>query len=96
MFVDFAVRDVRRKMKWKRWEWGLQQHCYIGSVPPFRIQGFFGNRSRDLRRCDFSDAINGPLPRLPRKPQPIALIYRCLQLLLAEISLTSPPFIEAQ
>ena len=83
-------------MKWKRWEWGLRQHYYIGSSTPFRIQGFFGNCSHDLRRCDFSDAANGPLPGLPRKPQPMALIYRCLQLLHAEISPTSLPFIEAK
>ena len=30
------------------------------------------------------------------QPQPMSLIYRCHQLLLAERSLTSPPFIEAQ
>jgi len=44
-------------------------------------QGFLGNHSRDLRRYDFSAAANGSLPGLPRKPQPMPLIYRCLQLL---------------
>ena len=96
MVADLAAREVRRKMKWNRWERGLRRHYYIGPSPPFRIQGFFGNRSHDLRRSDFSDAANGPLPGLPRKPQPMALIYHCLQLLHAKISPTSPPFIEAK
>ena len=96
MVADLVAREVRRKMKWKRWEQGLRRHYYIGSSPPFHIQGFFGNRSHDLRRCDFSNEANGLLLGLPRKPQPMALIYCCLQLLHAEISLTSPPFIEAK
>ena len=66
-------------VEWQRWAVVLLQCTF----PTFITQGFLGNRSRDLRRCDFSDAPNGPLHGLPRKPQPTALIYRCLQLLLA-------------
>ena len=68
MVANSAAREMGRKKKWKRWERGMRRHCYIGLSPPFRIQGFFGNRSRDLRRCDFSDAPNGTLNGLPRKP----------------------------
>ena len=48
----------------------MRQHCYKGLSPPFRIQGFFGNRSHDLRRSDFSDAAYGLLPRLMRNRSP--------------------------
>ena len=78
--------------EWQRGAAVLLQRTF----PTFITQGFLGNPSHDLRRCDFSDAPKGPLHGLPRKPQPMVLIYRCLQLLHAEISLTSPPFIEAK
>ena len=42
--------------KWQRWERGGRQRRYKALSPPFRIQGFLGNRSRDLRRSEFSDA----------------------------------------
>ena len=70
MVAVSAVREMRRKMKWKRWEQGMRRHCYIGLSPPFCIQGIFGNRSSDLRRSDFSDVIYGPLPRLLRNRSP--------------------------
>jgi len=40
--ADSVAREMRRKMKWKRWERGLWRHYYIGFSPPFRIKGFLG------------------------------------------------------
>ena len=39
----------------------MWRHYYKALSPPLCIQGFLGNRSRDLRRSDFSDVVYGPL-----------------------------------
>ena len=48
-------------MKLKRWEQGMWWHCYKALSPHLSIQGFLGNRSRDLHRSDLFDAVYGPL-----------------------------------
>ena len=57
MVADSGMQEMRRKMKWKRWEWGMRQRRYKVFSPPFRIRGFLGNRSRDLRLSGSFDAV---------------------------------------
>ena len=59
--------------KWQRWERGMRRCSYKALSPPFRIRGFLGNRSRDLRLSKFSDAAYGPLPGLLRNRGPCRL-----------------------
>ena len=47
-------------MKSKRWERGMWRHYYKVLSPHLCIQGFLGNRSHDLCRSDFSNAVYGP------------------------------------
>ena len=70
MVADSTIREMRRQKKWKRWERGMRRHCCKSLSPPFRIQGFLGNRSRDLRRFDFSDGVCGRLLGLLRNRSP--------------------------
>ena len=90
MVADSGMREMRRKMKWKRWERGMRRHIYKALSPPFRIQGFLGNCSRDLRRSEFFDMAYGPLPGLLRNRSP----RRPFIAAVSCYSLNSPPFIE--
>ena len=63
----------------------MRRHCYKALSPPFRIQGFFGNRSHNLHRSDFSDAAYGPLPGLLHNRSPSRSF-------IAAISCSSPKY----
>jgi len=81
--------------KGQRYERGVRRHSYKALPLPFRIRGFLGNRSRDLRFSEFSATEGGPLPGLSRKARPAPLIDHRNRLLLAEYSPTSPPTVMA-
>ena len=57
--------------KWQRWERGVRRCCYKALSPPFRIRGFLGNCSRDLRFSGFSDAALWAVTWAFAQPQPI-------------------------
>jgi hypothetical protein len=40
--------------EWQRWERGMRRRSYKALSPPFRIRGFLGNCSHDLRPYEFS------------------------------------------
>ena len=49
------AKDEGKMAKWQRWERRMRRRGYKALSPPFRIQGFLGNRSRDLRSSKFSN-----------------------------------------
>jgi hypothetical protein len=49
-------------VKRQRYERGVRRRSYKALPPPFRIRGFLGNRSRDLRFSEFPTTEGGPLP----------------------------------
>ena len=71
----FGDARVDKEDDVRKWERGMRRHCYKALSPFFVIQGFLGNRSRDLRRSEFSDAVCGPLPRPLRNHSPWCWFY---------------------
>ena len=58
--------------KGQRYERGVRRCSYKALPPPFRIRGFLGNCSRDLRFSEFSATEGGLLTRPSRSPAHIA------------------------
>ena len=46
MDANLEMRGLRRKMKWQRWERGVQQHSYKALPPPFTFDGFWETAPR--------------------------------------------------
>ena len=64
------AKEEEEMTKGQRYERGVRQRGYIALPLPFRILGFLGNRSRDLRFSEFSATEGGPLPGLSHSPNP--------------------------
>ena len=52
---NVRAKDEDRMAKWRRYERGKRRRSYKALSPPFRIRGFLGNRSCDLRPSEFFD-----------------------------------------
>jgi len=96
--MNLELRDEEEDevAKWQRWERGVWRRSYIALPPLFRIQGFLGNRFRDLRLSEFSEMAWWAVTWAFAQLQPISPIYRRNLLLLNEYSLTSQSSAMAQ
>ena len=68
MDMNLEMRGLRKKMKmtkWQRWERGVRRRSFKALPPPFRIRGFLGNHSHDLRP-NSPQQQSGLLPGLSR------------------------------
>ena len=64
------VEEEDEMAKGQRYERGVRRRSYKALPPPFRILGFLGNRSRDLRFSEFPAIESGPLPGPSCSPGP--------------------------
>ena len=60
--------------KWQRWERRVRRRSYKALPPPFRIRGFLGNHSHDLRLSEFSATARWAITWAFAQPQPISPI----------------------
>ena len=70
--------------KCQRYEHRMRRRSYKALSPPFRIRGFLGNRSHDLRLFSFFDAASWAVTWAFVQSQPMLLIYLYNLLLLAQ------------
>ena len=71
--ADWEAQELRRNMirqNGKGGGHGVQRRSYKALRQLCHGRGFLGNRSRDLRRSDFSDAAYGPLSGPPCNRDP--------------------------
>ena len=80
----------------QRWDRGVWRRSYKALPPPFRIQGFLGNRSHDWSLSEFSATSSWAITWAFAQPRPVSPIYLRNLLWLTEYSSTSPPTVMAQ
>jgi len=90
------AKEGDKVAEWQTWERGVRRRSYIALPPLFRIQGFLGNRFRDLRLSEFSEMAWWAVTWAFAQLQPISPIFCHNLLLLTEYSPTSPQSIKAQ